>query len=120
MYVEFYNLSHDEAFYLTGTREVMQVEASNTLRSNNAHNTIDAEQLLYLADTVSGMEHLENKQLQAEFVALADLYPGDSFQVRFFRLRPDHPVMTKRCETVGAYWPVYNRRNNSYTFQPVK
>lgn len=121
MFVEFYNVSRSDSLYLTGTLNGSltrpRIEASNTLRSNNTHNTIDPEELMYLPDDSSA--ELRLTLIHDWFVAMADIFPGDTFQIRFFQLRPNDPVMTRRCETIGIYVPVY-RGNNRYTFDKIK
>lgn len=117
MFVEFFNVTRSDALYLTGALPAPRVEASNTLRANNTHNTIDPEQLLHLPDDSSAEDRLT--YLHDLFVHIAKGYPGDSFQIRFFQLRPLDPVLTRRCETVSIWWPVY-RGINRYTFDQAK
>lgn len=117
MFVEFYNVSRSESLYLSGSLPAPRIEASNTLRANNTHDTIDPEQLLHLPEDSSSENRL--RYLHDLFANLGDVFPGDSFQIRFFQLRPKDPVMTRRCETIGIYLPMY-RGNNRYTFDKIK
>jgi hypothetical protein len=106
MYVEFYNLSQDKAYYATGS----------------------LDDLVAMVGSTATIEHMVDCGVDEDLVIwrigglmnqVADLDPGDSFQVRLFTMEPDSPILTKRIQTRAVYWPKWMAAHKAFVFDKV-
>lgn len=104
MFVEFYNLSQDKAYYACGCIEdiVALVPAPTTLE-NLVDCGVDSDMALH--------------RILPAFNRLVDIDAGDSFQIRLFTMEPDSPVLTKRIMIRGIYWPKWSAVAKNFTFE---
>lgn len=106
MFVEFYNVSQDTAYYACGNIDDIVGVISNP-------NTID-----HLVDCGDDSEMVLDRILPT-LNRLTDLEPGDSFQVRLFSMEPDSRVLTKRIMIRGIYWANWQSHTQAFTFEKV-
>ena len=106
MYVEFYNLTQDRAYYACGNINDIVGVVSNP-------HTLD-----HLVDCGDDSEMVLHR-ITPTLNILTDLEPGDSFQVRLFTTEPESRVLTKRIMIRGIYWPRWHQHTKSFSFEKV-
>lgn len=107
MFVEFYNVTMDKAYYACGS----------------------LDDLVGMSPTPNVLEHLVDvpgcpvailTKVTPVIDRLTEIEPGDSFQVRLFTMDADSLVLTKRILTCGIYWANWDRQMKQFTFERVE
>lgn len=107
MFVEFYNVTLDKAYYACGV----------------------LDDLVGMAYTPNVFEHLVDvpgcpvailTKVTPVIDRLTDIEPGDSFQVRLFEMDAESHVLTKRIMTHGIYWANWDRVHKQFKFERVE
>ena len=106
MYVEFYNVTQERAYYACGNINDIAAVVSNPMT------------LEYLVDCGDDPDIVLHR-ITPSLNNLTDLDPGDSFQVRLFTMEPESHVLTKRIMIRGIYWPRWHNRTKSFSFEKV-
>lgn len=106
MFVEFYNVTQDKAYYACGTSDdIFGVIINQNTLANLVNCGGDSEEVLH--------------RILPTLNRLTDLEPADSFQVRLFTTEPDSHVLTKRIQIRGIYWANWNSRKKDFDFEKV-
>lgn len=106
MYVEFYNVTQDKAYYACGNIDDIVGVISNPHTIDHLVDCgLDADMVLH--------------RIRPTLHILTDLEPGDSFQVRLFSMEPDSRVLTKRIMIRGIYWANWKPHDQDFTFEKV-
>lgn len=106
MYVEFYNLSEDKAYYACGSIDNLVGVISNP-------STIE-----HLVDLGTDPD-MVLERIRPVLNELTDIEPGDSFQIRLFTMDPDSSILTKRIMIRGIYWPKWKAADKEFEFEKV-